>query len=241
MQYLLSFFLLAFVSSMMAAPLTLDPSKRLKASIAPDAMNRIAVINDRILQVFGDSEAYDIQTDEASGQIFIKPTIDHGSKPLAITLITEQNVTQDLLLDPVAPEATTILLQGSGTPPARFPDDPGDDHREIRKDSSPPLPSSMGYQGEILTAMKRLVLGQGERMALSSESERKSPPGLTITLTDTQTLGSFYGRTFVVTNTTDESIVLTEDTMIQPGDAAISLAHDRLEPHASTQLYTVHR
>ncbi|NBX70249.1 MAG: hypothetical protein EBR01_15020, partial [Proteobacteria bacterium] len=75
--------------------LSMNPDKRIKAHISNDSMNRIAVANDRITQVFGDSEAYEAQTEESTGQIFLKPTIENANKSLAITLITESGATQD--------------------------------------------------------------------------------------------------------------------------------------------------
>jgi hypothetical protein len=67
-----------------------NPDKRLKAIISADSMNRLAVANDRITQIFGDQEAYEVQTEESTGQLFLKPTLENGKKPLAITLITDR-------------------------------------------------------------------------------------------------------------------------------------------------------
>lgn len=69
--------------------IAMDSHKRLEATVAKDYLNRIAVTNDRISQVFGDEEAYVIQVDENSGQVFLKPSDLNGSKPISLTLTTE--------------------------------------------------------------------------------------------------------------------------------------------------------
>src|SRR3989338_11632144 len=93
--------------------IALNPDKRLKAVISCDSMNRFAVANDRITQVFGDQEAYEVQTEESTGQVFLKPTQDNGNKPLSITLITEAGVTQDMTLEPQERDATTVVLKNT--------------------------------------------------------------------------------------------------------------------------------
>ena len=92
-----------------------NPDKRLKAIISADSMNRLAVANDRITQIFGDQEAYEVQTEESTGQLFLKPTLENGKKPLAITLITENGLTQDMTLEPVERDAATVILKNAGT------------------------------------------------------------------------------------------------------------------------------
>ena len=77
-------------------------------------MNRIAFSNDRIAQVFGDEEAYTLQSDETRGQIFLKPTEANGDKPISITLTTEQNVVQDMELTPQKISTATIILKSEG-------------------------------------------------------------------------------------------------------------------------------
>ena len=76
-------------------------------------MNRIAVANDRITQIFGDEGTFESQNDENTGQVFLKPTAENGPKSLSITLITEQGITQDLTLKPTAKSATTLILKNN--------------------------------------------------------------------------------------------------------------------------------
>jgi hypothetical protein len=91
-----------------------NPDKRIRAVVSYDSMNRIAFANDRIAQVFGDEEAYTLQSDEARGQIFLKPTEANGTKPIYITLTTEQGSVQDIELIPQKIPTSTLILKGEG-------------------------------------------------------------------------------------------------------------------------------
>ena len=116
MRLLLPFLALQLLSIKICAAsqtLVMNPDKRLKAVISCDSMNRLTVANDRITQIFGDNEAYEVQTEESTGQLFLKPTAENGKKPLSVTLITENGLTQDMTLKPEEREATTVILKNT--------------------------------------------------------------------------------------------------------------------------------
>jgi hypothetical protein len=54
-----------------------------------------------------------VQTEESTGQLFLKPTAENGKKPLSVTLITENGATQDMVLQPQEREATTVILKNT--------------------------------------------------------------------------------------------------------------------------------
>jgi hypothetical protein len=105
-------FLVIHTVSSASVSVKTDANKRVQVPIAKDSMNRIAFANDRIAQVFGDEEAYTLQSDERSGQIFLKPTEANGDKPISLTLTTEQNIVQDMELIPQKIQTATIILKG---------------------------------------------------------------------------------------------------------------------------------
>ena len=74
--------------------LTMAAHRRLEAKIAANTINRLAVVNDRILNIFGEEDTFTMQIDEHTGQVFIKPVANLG-RELFVTLITEHGVTQD--------------------------------------------------------------------------------------------------------------------------------------------------
>ncbi|OJW55216.1 MAG: hypothetical protein BGO67_00475 [Alphaproteobacteria bacterium 41-28] len=82
--------------------------------ISETEQNRIAVVGDRIQQVFGNEGAFEVQSDEENGQIFFKLSpgpISPSLNSMTITLITEEGLTQDLKLIPQAVESQSILFK----------------------------------------------------------------------------------------------------------------------------------
>jgi type-F conjugative transfer system secretin TraK len=197
--------------------LSLCPDRRLKAAIAQDSMNRIAVTNDRITQVFGDEESYVVQAEEHTGQLFLKPTVENGDKPLSLTLITESGLTQDLTLEPTKKEATTLLLKATSltTSQRSLERRGGLGHPSIYeqafKDDNPGSSAEQYVQ-----AIKLMVSGQ----ALSAEGEgasRTKPAGFEVNWKQSYNLTSLKGYQYEVKNTTDTSIELQEKSFIKRG------------------------
>ncbi len=84
----------------------LDEENVLEFSVSKNDHTRIAVKGDRILNVFGESNAYTLETDDTLGQIFIRPT-----KTISLTLTTEKGHTQDLRLIPKDKSSETVILE----------------------------------------------------------------------------------------------------------------------------------
>ena len=98
-----------------------DANKRIRISIGSDSLNRIAIEDDRIVDIFGDEEAFTMSIDEGHGQAFLKASESNGSKPISLSIMTENGLTQDVELIPTKESAQTIILTGStvtvkGTP-----------------------------------------------------------------------------------------------------------------------------
>lgn len=233
--------------------MSMNPDKRITADISKDSMNRVAITGDRITQVFGDSEAYELQTEETSGQIFIKPIIENGEKPLSLTLITEKNITQDLLLQPCEKEAATVILKSTykgtdkekedfgerGPASLHHPYTPFSDSSHRRSDS--PYPAT--YQDTLLDAMKRMTAEQGPVLQETHNPIRLVPKdhqeAVTISFKSAVHLGSFKGYAFEVKNITETPIELREDHFFQQGDLVISLDKHTLKIQEVTTLYVV--
>ena len=81
---------------------------RLVANISLDAINRIYVEDDRIAEVFGLNEDLVIETDNNTGQIFLRTKQD---KPIDLSIITEKQVTLDLRLLPKNIPGETIVIK----------------------------------------------------------------------------------------------------------------------------------
>jgi type-F conjugative transfer system secretin TraK len=190
-----------FVSVALAQQtLSVSPNKRVEATIAKDAMNRLALENDRIAQVFGDEGTFVSQTDEATGQLFIKPTPENGDKPLSLTLISENGLTQDLLLKPSASEPQTIVLQGMIVPKGP---------REFDK--------ALPLQSNIIALSKRALAGELSVAEGVHPSARSSIEGIDIAYQHSYAADSAVVHVFQITNFTDQTITLHEKFFYQPG------------------------
>lgn len=94
--------------------LDLDSYTRHSVVVSVDELNRIAVENDKIHQVYGDEGRYVVQGDEVGGQVFLKVLVRPDSEkqtPFTVTVITQSGQAQDLLLTPKAGSARTIILR----------------------------------------------------------------------------------------------------------------------------------
>jgi hypothetical protein len=232
-----------------------DEHKRLEASICPDSMNRIAVANDRITQIFGDEGTFENQSDEATGQVFLKPTAENGPKSLSLTLITEQGVTQDLTLHPTAKSPKTLILTrdpasrealgaNSGAVPSQNPSFPEPPFQQSNLDSRGEFSSfrkTLPIQEELLTVLKQAIMGQLPR---GEEEWVPYPPssvsaGYSITLDQSWQIGPYVIHALLIENTTPTPLELQEKDFYQSGDLALNLSRRILAPQGKTTLYVV--
>ena len=249
----------------------MNPDKRLKAAISCDSMNRLAVVNDRITQIFGDNDAYEVQTEESTGQLFLKPTAENGKKALSVTLITENGLTQDMTLQPEEREATTVILKdtgiGMGMGIERLIDATGglgilpSAHAASFKHSgqsvvrqgqgnissgsvygmqSPGFGAALGFQDQVIAAMKFLVSGSAPIMDVDGV-KRNGPKGVEIDLISAFNLGNFKGLKLHVKNTTEVSLDILEKDFLQTNDLALSFEKRVLAKGVATIFYVVVR
>lgn len=229
-------------------------NKRIEASICADSMNRIAVTNDRITQIFGDEGTFESQNDEATGQVFLKPTVENGSKNLSLTLITEQGVTQDLTLKPTAKSARTLVLARDTlerVPLGHVPLGNDPDHQTpLNRDFLQTIPEPqlgigkiLTIQEQLLTLIKQAISGQ---LPISEEEIRQNSPleGCSITPDQSWQAGSYAVHSFQLENVTKTPLELQEKDFYQQGDLALSfdtrMSQKRiLPPEGKTTLYVV--
>lgn len=226
--------------------LSMNPDKRIKAHISNDSMNRIAVANDRITQVFGDSEAYEAQTEESTGQVFLKPTIENANKSLAITLITESGATQDMTLEPSTRDAATIILKSSA---ASLPS-PGIGNFSSQAgfiQGAYGMGQGMGshhghspqsFHEQVIQAMKLLVSGQAPSLGVE-DFVRTGPKGTELGLITAYAIGSLKGYKIEIKNTSGAPLEILEKDFYRTGDVAIFFDKRFLNTGESATFYVV--
>jgi type-F conjugative transfer system secretin TraK len=236
--------------------ISINPDKRLKAVISSDSMNRLAVANDRITQIFGDQDTYEVQTEESTGQLFLKPSLENGKKPLSITLITENGLTQDMTLEPVERDAATVILKntevsaGTGNDTTKpnshlsfFQTSEGFGQGYVVQGFGQQMPgfgAALGFQDQVIAAMKFLVSGSAPTIGIDN-FDRKGPKGIEIGLIEAVNLGNFKGYKLDVKNAGDVPMDILEKDFYQSGDLAFSFERRMLNPKTSTVLYVVTR
>lgn len=211
--------------------LTISEGKRLEAAISLDAMNRLTVANDRIIHIFGEEGTFISQSDEQTGQVFIKPTVENGSRPLSLTLITENGITQDLTLNPKEGPATTLILKNLNV----------DSQKEIHSnfESRASVPGYEDSPKEWVKIMKQAVLGELPIYHKTSIPPRESPGYKTI-FVKTYQAGPYLISVWTI-NATCQRTDLHERLFYRPGDLAICLQDRLLKNGKKTLLYVLTR
>lgn len=206
--------------------LTMADNKRLEAVISSDSMNRIAVANDRITQIFGDEGSFESQNDETTGQVFLKPTSENGEKNLSLTLITEQGITQDLTLKPTAKSATTVILKNTKNTKIQS--------HEVGFSTD----KGMSAQNQILDVLKLAVMGQLPLLEEDSTS-RIAPEGFDLSPIYSYQGGPYIVHVYHIQNTTETDIEIQDNSFYQSGDLALSFQSRIVPKDAKTRLYVV--
>jgi len=230
------------IASASSQNIPLDPQKRVKAVISRDSMNRLAVVNDRITQVFGDEQSYTVQTEEGIGQIFLKPTLENGDKPLSVTLITENGSVQDMTLVPTERDVATIVLTGRST--SRSVDSAKEEierNRGFNYQTHPYFQNAAqdnrsSLKNQLVRAMKMLAAGRLPALEIEAFT-RKQVDGFDIGYKSAHQVGGLKGLVYEVANTTTTPIEIDERQFYSSGDLALSFEKRLLNPQETTNFY----
>ena len=218
---------------------TLDELKVIEAPISRQGLTRIAVKEDRILNVFGMAGEYVLETDEENGQIFIRPTgyeisnvSKTGSHSIHLTLTTEGGNTQDLRLVPQDRAPESIILKADN-----------EVGEEITREKLAQAPVFREEVEALIQACqtKQIPLGYKEMLLTL------------VNLNETAFLlreiqgQKLRGLTYKIQNKTDEAIVFSESEFakslpLKPHSLiAILLPKKTLQPGEGAEAYVVAR
>ncbi len=211
--------------------LTFSENQRLEANIGLEAMNRVSVVNDRIVNIFGDEGTFITQTDEQSGQIFIKVTPENGDKPLALTLITENGITQDLSLIPTQTEASTVILKSIKPLATQLSSTPENLLGGFSRTQSPAEPW--------IQALKQAVLGTLPESQDKGHLQQRKREGFKLQPQKSYEAGPLRVQVWTLKNTSTLIQACAEQDFYQPGDRALSLEKRLLAPGEQILLYSV--
>lgn len=230
--------LTALTQSLMTSPLRalqtypLVDHQKTEIEISQTELNRIAVSGDRIQQVFGAEGLFDVQTDDEGGQVFLKLN-RRESKPITVTLITEEGLTQDLKLIPQAIDSQSILFKPSAYAKATADesvDKPGDK-------------SGNEFPYEIFTLMKTMVKNEEMDGFTKTACEESSLvlPNIEQTCLSIYLDEQIEGKRYHLVNRGTTSVSLKEEDFAGPEDLAVTLMKSTLHPQETTTLYIISR
>ncbi len=197
------------------------------AFVSIKGLTRIAVQNDRILNVRGPDGAYELKEDNNQGAIFIHPSQDYQKKPFTLFIATETNQNYVLRVTPRDRNADTILLK---------PLDAQNPQAQHWETASP-------YTQAITHLMADMVNHNTPDGYVINKIVKPQEHYLgdiaIIKLTEIYEGAYLQGQIYNVTNRTGLKITLTEREFYQAGDRAIALTNLVVPPYGQTQLYKV--
>lgn len=200
----------------------LHKDHRLVADISLNSMNRIYVEDDRIAQVFGLNEDLVIETDNSTGQIFLRTK---QNKPIDLTIITEKQVTLDLRLLPKDISGETIIIKtNKPTEPAKI------------------NAKTTSYLDQITTLMLAMANNQNTNGYSINKVHKEILLWDKIDLLQTSEYigGKLIGEVYKLTNKTQDRIFLTETQFgWQKGVAGIAIKKHALAPKETTHIYVI--
>lgn len=219
--------------------------------ISETEQNRIAVLGDRIQQVFGNEGAFEVQSDEENGQIFFRLVPAQArtylaespsSKPMTITLITEEGLTQDLKLIPQAVESQSILFK-----PQVFSKETSFKEDSFKEPSHKGA-SQVAYP---INLMKELVREENLKGFIKSPltyADRILSQNLKLELLALYKTcprapdprdDDYEARIYTIENQRNEPVLLKEQNLALPKDIALHLSKETLNPQEKAKLYII--
>lgn len=211
--------------------LTLNEGVRLEANIGIEVGNRLHVSNDRIEDIFGDEDAFVTEKHEKTGQVFIKATPENGSKPLYITLVTENGLTQDLTLSPVDEKANTIILKATKAITQKYPQENSSAERFLSREDS--------QADQRLWVLKQAVLGELQEADRKIHPKTRKMDSLNIKYQKCYQSGAYGVLVWELKNTSKTPQEVLERNLYQIGDVAVSLQKRNLQPNEKTLAFVL--
>ena len=191
------------------------------AYVSETSLNRIAVFNDRIVNVKGNSGEFELDTDQELGQIFIKPVL--SDKPIALFVTTEKGRTYSLHLMSQQMNAENIVLM------------------PLEENVMMQWEKTGSYESALKTILRAMYTDTPLEGFAIEKPHNKLPklPGMNLTLLKSYRAAHWIGDIIEVSNQEKETLYLSEAEFYQANIRAIAILDKVLAPQAKTRLYWV--
>ena len=230
----ISLFLTMFFFSLNAEQFKMT-GNLIKAKISYQNLNRISVKGDKIDSLVGIDTAFHFEKNEKTGEVFIRPTEDNGYNPISISVTTISGKTQDLLLEVVNGEATSIELISEGSV--------CDDFSEQflgYPDSEEGFAGD--YEESIAAIMKKFITIPSKYKKIDVNTEDRSHDYVIAKFQEAYRIDGFLCLKFqIAAKQENYSCVLDERMFSRKGDIALSLSTLHLEKNHNATLYVLRR
>ena len=230
----ISLFLTMFFFSLNAEQFKMT-GNLIKAKISYQNLNRISVKGDKIDSLVGIDTAFHFEKDEKTGEVFIRPTEDNGYNPISISVTTISGNTQDLLLEVVNGEATSIELISEGS----VRDDFSEQFLEY-PDSEEGFAGD--YEESIAAIMKKFITLPSKYKKIDVSMKDRNHDYVVAKFQEAYRIDGFLCLKFQIEAKQENySCVLDERMFSRKGDIALSLSTLHLEKNHNATLYVLRR
>lgn len=230
----ISLFLTMFFFSLNAEQFKMT-GNLIKAKISYQNLNRISVKGDKIDSLVGIDTAFHFEKNEKTGEVFIRPTEDNGYNPISISVTTISGKTQDLLLEVVNGEATSIELISEGSVCNDF----SEQFLEC-PDSEEGFAGD--YEENIAAIMKKFITLHSKYKKIDITTKDRSHDYVVAKFQEAYRIDGFLCLKFQIEAKQEiYSCVLDERMFSRKGDIALSLSTLHLEKNHNATLYVLRR
>lgn len=231
----ISLFLTMFFFSLNAEQFKMT-GNLIKAKISYQNLNRISVKGDKIDSLVGIDTAFHFEKNEKTGEVFIRPTEDNGYNPISISVTTISGKTQDLLLEVVNGEATSIELISEGSVCDDFSE------RFLEEYSDAEEGFGGDYEENIAAIMKKFITLPSKYKKIDVPTKDRSHDYVVAKFQEAYRIDGFLCLKFQIeVKQENYSCVLDERMFSRKGDIALSLSTLHLEKNHNATLYVLRR
>ncbi len=213
-----------------------DESRQLEAVISSTALTRISIEGGRIVNVrFLDGEL-DLQKDEISGQVYVKPMTKKAKITLFVT--GDSNKTYLLGLKPTGKQADSIVIQERSAQTNQL--------RQVEQMQAR-IPQSVSTREDSYTRSIKAFLIAIANNNTSGFGVQVTPSYAEVPLwkevlfirKNRYSAADLYGESYTLTNVTRQPLVLSEQEFFKARVLAVAIRKLVLNPGEQTEVYVV--
>jgi len=192
-------------------------------TLGSDDYNRLFVQGDRILQVRGDDGAYNVETDNVFGQVYIKPT---SLESFELYVTTETGKTYPLAVHVISGKREDVAL---------LP-------KDEEKTKAASFESNTPYQQALVMLLRAMANGEPlDGFDVSQVKGKAIPLGDVALMTQVGSYGgdSLVGEIYTLQNISSQALNIKPEQLYRNNTAAIAMQSENLPVKGSVRVFIV--